>query len=312
VIKLAHEVESMFSARIVPWHGLGTIVSQALSAEEALIAAGLDWSIIQEPIIVNNNIVPCYKANVRSSDLKVLGLVSDKYTCCQNQEAFSFLNELLGFGVKFETAGSIFGGKKVWVMALLPNKYKFLDDDVAPYVAFMTSHDSSSGIKIACTATRIVCNNTLQVALHDARRIWSTSHVGDINSRMEDARKTLLLAENYMEKLAMESELLAMKKLPDDKVVAIIEELIALPDNAGGITMKNIERLREEMKIRYFDAPDLQHVPKSCYRLLNAVADFCDHSQPLRRTASYQENLFSRTIDGNPLLLKAQEILNAL
>ena len=72
-----------------------------------------------------------------------------------------------------------------------------------------------------------------------------------------------------------------------------------------------MKRLREDMKIRYFDAPDLQHVGKNAYRFVNAVSDFATHAQPLRKTANYKENLFSRTVEGNPLIDKAYQMVNA-
>ena len=72
-----------------------------------------------------------------------------------------------------------------------------------------------------------------------------------------------------------------------------------------------MKRLREDMKIRYFGAPDLQHVGKNAYRFVNAVSDFATHAQPLRKTVNYRENLFSRTVEGNPLIDKAYQMVNA-
>ena len=70
-------------------------------------------------------------------------------------------------------------------------------------------------------------------------------------------------------------------------------------------------RLREDMKRRYFDAPDLRYVGKNAYRFLNAVSDFATHAKPLRETANYRENLFARTMEGNPLIDKAYELVLA-
>ena len=72
-----------------------------------------------------------------------------------------------------------------------------------------------------------------------------------------------------------------------------------------------MKRLREDMKIRYFDAPDLQEVGKNAYRFVNAVSDFATHAEPLRKTANYKENLFSRTVDGNPMIDKAYQMVSA-
>ncbi len=69
--------------------------------------------------------------------------------------------------------------------------------------------------------------------------------------------------------------------------------------------------IREDMKLRYFEAPDLKHVGKNAYRFINAVSDFATHSKPLRNTANYRENMFAKTIEGNPLIDKAYELVLA-
>ena len=96
---MAANVETMFSVREKPWHGLGTIVMEAPTSAEALRLAGLDWMVVQEPVYTGyNEMVKGYKANVRSSDRKVLGVVSDRYKVVQNTDAFSFTDELLEIG----------------------------------------------------------------------------------------------------------------------------------------------------------------------------------------------------------------------
>ena len=77
------------------------------------------------------------------------------------------------------------------------------------------------------------------------------------------------------------------------------------------IQSKNIIRLREDMMKRYYDAPDLQKVGSNAYRFINAVSDFATHGSPLRRTANYNENLFSRTVDGNPLIDRAYQLVKS-
>ena len=120
---MAANVESMFYVRKAPWHGLGTRVMEAPDSKGALELAGLDWRVLQEPIYTTEGEAICgYKANVRDSDRKVLGVVSDRYKIVQNQEAFAFTDELLGEGVRYETAGSLQGGKRVWLLARLPHE----------------------------------------------------------------------------------------------------------------------------------------------------------------------------------------------
>lgn len=308
---MSANVESMFYVRVAPWHGLGICVEEALDSREALEQSGLDWTVEQHPIMADYNIIPGYKANVRQSDGKVLGVVTDRYKVVQNQEAFAFTDALLGEGVKYETAGSLQEGRKIWLLAKLPDKYIIEGEQIDPYLVFSSSHDGSGAIKVCMTPIRVVCQNTLNLALSSARRMWSTIHVGDLAAKMDEAHNTLLLAEKYMGKLGTEISRLSKIKLSDHKVMEYIELLLPMDAQPTELHRKNIARVREDMKMRYFDAPDLHHVGKNAYRFLCAVSDFATHAKPLRETANYRENVFSKTMDGNPLIDRAYELMGS-
>lgn len=309
---MAANIESMFYVRETPWHGLGTKVLEAPASKDALQLAGLNWRVMQEPIYTAmEELVDGYKANVRDSDRKVLGVVTDRYRVIQNDEAFAFTDELLGAGVKYETAGSLQGGRKVWLLAHMPHEYIISGERISPYLLFSNTHDGSGAIKVALTPIRVVCQNTLNLALARAKRSWSMIHTGDIREKMQEAKDTLFLAEKYMDELGKEFEALRMRKLTDKQVMEYIEILLPIEDGSTPQQEKNMKRLREDMKIHYFDAPDLQEVGKNAYRFVNAVSDFATHAEPLRRTANYKENLFSRTVDGNPMIDKAYQMVSA-
>lgn len=309
---MAANIESMFYVRETPWHGLGTRVMEAPTSKEALIVAGLDWNVVQEPIYTaTEELIDGYKANVRDSDRKVLGVVTDRYKVIQNEEAFAFTDALLGEGVRYETAGSLQGGRKVWLLAHMPHEYIIDGERISPYLLFANTHDGSGAIKVALTPIRVVCNNTLNLALSTAKRSWSMIHTGDIKGKMQEAKDTLFMARNYMDSLGKEFEKLRMQKLTDKQVMDYIEILLPMEDNSTPQQIRNMKRLQEDMKMRYFDAPDLQDVGKNAYRFVNAVSDFATHAEPLRRTANYKENLFARTIDGNPLIDKAYQMVCA-
>lgn len=309
---MAALVETMYSTREKPWHGLGTVVREAPTSENALRLAGLDWNVVQEAIYT-----PCrekiegFKANVRDTDRKVLGVVSDRYKVVQNVEAFSFTDELLGHGVRYETAGSLSGGRRVWLLARLPREYIIAGERISPYLVFSNTHDGSGSVKVAVTPVRVVCNNTLNLALETAQRSFSMVHTGNISDKITEARDTLFKAESYMDRLGAEFEQLHQQKVTDAEVQKYIELLIPMESNATRTQEKNVNRLREDLAMRYYDAPDLQKVGKNAYRFINAVSDFATHAEPLRRTANYSENLFSRTVDGNPLIDRAYQLVKS-
>lgn len=309
---MSANVETMFFVRYAPWHGLGVRVESALSSEEALVRSGLDWEVFQRPIMTDDSsIIPGYKANIRSTDNSVLGVVTDRYKVVQNREAFAFTDALLGEGVKYETAGSLQDGKKIWLLAKLPDRYIIEGEQIEPYLVFSSSHDGNGAIKVAMTPIRVVCQNTLNIAISSAKRIWSTVHVGDLSAKMDEAHNTLLLAEKYMGSLGKEFSKLNKIKLSDAKVIEYIELLLPMDDQPTATHKKNISRIRDDLKTRYFDAPDLKYLSKSAYRFINAVSDFATHAKPLRETANYRENVFAKTIEGNPLIDKAYEMVLA-
>ena len=309
---MAANVESMFYTREKPWHGLGVQVQEAPTSEKALWLAGLDWKVLQKDIYTEGRIkVPGYKANVRDSDGQVLGVVTDRYKVIQNEEAFAFTDALLGKGVRYETAGSLQKGKKVWMLARLPKEYIISGERISPYLVFSNTHDGSGAVRVAVTPIRVVCNNTLNLALNTARRSWSMIHTGNISGKIQEAADTLFRAEEYMDKLGKEIEDLRGVEITDQQVKEYIEILLPMEKEPTPAQARNMIRLRTDMKQRYYDAPDLQKVGNNAYRFINAVSDFATHSSPLRRTANYNENLFSRTVDGNPLIDKAYQLVKS-
>ena len=309
---MAANVETMFYVRETPWHGLGTRVMEAPSSKEALGLAGLDWKVVQEPVYTQaEELIEGYKANVRDSDRKVLGVVTNRYRIIQNEEAFGFTDALLGEGVRYETAGSLQGGRKVWLLARLPHEYIISGERISPYLVFSNAHDGSGAVRVALTPIRVVCNNTLNLALSTAKRSWSMMHTGNVQEKLEEAKDTLFRAEIYMDSLGKEFDELRKKKLTDKQVMDYIEILLPMEDNTTPQQRKNISRLREDMGRRYFDAPDLKTVGKNAYRFINAVSDFATHAEPLRKTANYKENIFSKTMEGNPLIDKAYQMVKA-
>lgn len=309
---MAANVETMFYTREKPWHGLGIRVEEAPCSADALYLAGLNWRVMQEPIFTDTGeVIPGYKANVRDSDRKVLGVVTDRYKIIQNHEAFAFTDSLLGSGVRYETAGSLQEGKRVWLLARLPREYIISGERISPYLVFSNTHDGSGSVKVALTPVRVVCNNTLNLALKTAGRSWSMMHTGNINDKIREAKDTLFMAEEYMDRLGREFENLRKQKITGGQVKEYIELLLPMEKDATPIQSKNIIKLREDMTRRYYDAPDLQDLGNNAYRFLNAVSDFATHSEPLRRTPKYNENLFMRTMDGNPLIDRAYQLVSA-
>ena len=309
---MSAQVETMFYTRTAPWHGLGTRVEESPGSKEALEAAGLNWQVIQKEICTQDGrIIPGFRANIRDQDQRVLGVVTNRYKVVQNEEAFAFTNQLLGEGVTYETAGSLQDGRRTWILARLPQRYIISGDEITPYLVFMNSHDGTGAIKAAMTPVRVVCQNTLNLALATAKRSWSTNHTGDIRGKLKDAEQTLLYAGHYMKELGKAIDQLNQLRLSDQRVYEYIDELFPIMEEATEMQKKNIVRLRDDVKLRYFEAPDLRNTGKNAYRFINAVSDFATHAKPLKERTNYRESLFGRTVEGNILIDKAYQMVKA-
>ncbi len=288
------------------------MVAEAPNSKDALRLAGLNWKVLQEPVYTENEeLIQGYKANVRDTDRKVLGVVTDRYKVIQNEEAFAFTDTLLGEGVRYETAGSLQEGRRVWMLARLPREFIIGGERISPYMVFSNTHDGSGAVKTALTPIRVVCNNTLNLALRTAKRSWSMIHTGDISGKIEEAKNTLFLADEYMTALGQEFENLRKIKLSEKQVLDYIKILLPMEENYSLLQKRGVEKLRADMKMRYFDAPDLKDVGNNGYRFVNAVSDFATHSTPRRKTANYKENIFARTADGNPMIDRAYQLVKA-
>ena len=330
---MAANVETMFSGNgIVPWHGIGEIVKGTLSSEEAIKVAKLDWDVIQEDMFIwdaNEQKfvkVPGMKANVRSTDKKFLGPVTDRYKIVQNRDAFGFTDELLGEGIQYESAGSLASGKRIWLLAKMPDSI-MAEEKMENYLVFTNTHDGTGAVKVACTNVRVVCQNTLSLALRTAQRHWSCTHTGDIKYKLEEARYTLLNAKRYMEALEEEFGQLKLKTVTEAQVRNMTEELLKIEfktqfekavktgkilDFKEAIRQQKYEekinRKRTDILNIYFDKPDLRDTPHTAFRFVNAVSDYALHNTDHKNTRNYQENLFMRTVDGHSMIDASHQI----
>jgi phage/plasmid-like protein (TIGR03299 family) len=219
---MSHEIETMAWAGETPWHGLGVEVHNDLTPDQMLVKAGLDWTVEKHPtfaVINDEPVVTPSQALVRSSDNKVLTMVSGDWNPVQNHEAFEFFNEFVMEGnMEMHTAGSLKGGQMVWALAKVKDSFEILGGDkVESYLLFSNPHQYGRGIDIRFTPIRVVCNNTLTLSLNS-----SSEHMVKLNHRRKfDAgmvKSTLGIASHKLGEYKEMSEFLASKFFKRDTV----------------------------------------------------------------------------------------------
>lgn len=305
---MAANVETMMYVREKPWHGLGTKVDEAPTSADALHLAGLDWTVEQRKIqICGGAKIEGYRANIRSTDSKILGVVSDRYRIVQNVDAFAFTDSLIEGEVRYETAGSLNGGKKIWLLARLPET-EIVGDKTEPYLCFSNTHDGTGAIRVCMTPIRVVCNNTLNFALGTAKRAWSVRHTGDIQSKLHEARVCLDMANKYMDDLGEFGDRMANISVTDERIKEILEELFPTNKDSSDREKRNAQKARDEYMVCYF-APDIMKFHGTAWGALNAMSDMATHSTPLRKSENYRANNWGRIMDGHAMMDKMASLL---
>lgn len=226
-----HAVETMFSGEgLVPWHGLGTVVEGLLTAEEALKAAGLDWTVERQPIYFGESkeIFPGRQAIVRMSDNKGLGIVGPIYQMFQNVESFEFFDNLVANNeAKYTAAGALHGGKKVWITAKVGGEILVGGEDAHQrYLLITNTHDGSGAFTAALVMIRAVCQNTVTMALNGASHKWTLRHQTSLSGKVQEAREALDMTFKYDE--AFEAEVQKMMKIQvtKDKFEKLVNNLV--------------------------------------------------------------------------------------
>jgi len=213
------EKHSFFSVKEKAWHGLGQIVADYPTSAEAIRYAGLDYEVEKRPLFTNTLVndlaeldegvfpktdVPNYFATVRNDNNAVLGVVGKDYEVVQNADAFQFFDAIVGGGdgIKYETAGALGKGERIFITAKLPDHIKVGKQDlIEQYLFLTTSHDGFGSITAAFTPVRIVCNNTLNAAMRNHSNGIKIRHTASANDRLKQAHTLMSISHAVAQEL---------------------------------------------------------------------------------------------------------------
>lgn len=314
--------DSMFSVRQTPWHGLGAVLDQSpATIVEAIQASGLGWRVAREPIAVDRGDaatvddwweprceeIPGYYATVRQDTRAVLGIVGERYRIVQNEQAFQFVDQLLGSSLNVETAGSLGGGRRVWVLATLPEHIEVGGDPVRPYVLLMNSHDGSTAVIAATTPVRVVCQNTLNISLRRAIQKFSIRHTEQISRRVHEARRVLDLSVDYYEQFKATGDQLASERCSERQLQKVLDELYpsGTEDSMTDRTRKGREQVKERIVDLFLRGATQGNAPGSKWAAVNAIVEYGDWHRPIRQGGER----FARAIDDGAQKTRALELI---
>lgn len=267
----------------LPWHGLGTPVSDDMTPQQMMEAAGLDWSVEKVPTFIDLNgqkIETGQEALVRSTDGKILTQVGKGWNPVQNSEAFDFFTDFVSAGdMVMDTAGSLKEGQIVWAMADVRDGFSlFNGDEVKGYLLFSNPHQYGKAIDIKFVMERVVCNNTLTVALNEKGMPGvRINHRSEFNA--EIVKETLGLSHNKIEKFKEAAEFLGSKRYDEEMLKRFMAKVFGESTRDDKLLSRTAEQAMEYVE----NQPGDNFRPGTWWNAYNAVTYMADHK--LGRTA---------------------------
>lgn len=220
---MSHEVESMFSVKETPWHGLGTILDHAPSIKEAITAAGLNWEVKREPLFFEDGTPTKSCAITRATDREIFGYTSPNYTPLQNKDAFEWFQPFVDSeAVTLETAGSLRKGAHVFILAKISKDPIVIvpkaNDEVLQFLLLANGHDGTMAAHAGFTPVRVVCANTLSAAMgNENTRLMKAFHTSKVKDAMLAVRDVIDVATRSFQATAEQYKVLAAHDI--DKVM---------------------------------------------------------------------------------------------
>lgn len=232
------DMASFASLREPAWHGLGTILDSEVSTQEMLEVAHLaGWNVrladVDLPGRSHKNYFAVTRTNPFDGGADVLGVVGERYKVLQNEELFSFADNMLDGG-RWETAGSIKNGTVVFGSLALDREVVLdengVGDKINTYLLVHTSHDGSLAVQASVTPVRVVCQNTLNAALSGVKQSFKIRHTSTVTGKVQAAREALGLANTYLDEFEKEAQTLIQKEITADTFFDIIKAAYPEPD----------------------------------------------------------------------------------
>lgn len=300
---MAHEIterDGLVLAGQRAWHGLGVVVPEAPTPADALKLASLDWSVEQWPLSATNGesgenakraAVTSHVLNVRSDTGAPLGVVTSGYVPTHNRDIAELVCELdRSKDVRLESAGSIRGGKRVWFLAQ-GESFGIGQDETRRYLLFATGHDGTLAFHAQPTSIRVVCSNTLHMAL-GRNSAFSFRHSGNVRSKIDEIRKALGLFSVVSTDFENKARALAAKTLTRDEIQAFFVDVYQttedeIPTNPS---TKDERKKREDAaqviarwSANFDRESSMSGFPRgSAWLAMNAVTRWYDHQRHYR------------------------------
>ncbi len=296
---MAHQLEirnggASFASTKPAWHGLGTIVENAMTSKEAIELARLNYQVIKTAIMADVPGVGQFPINDRFATFRTdtnqpLGVVGNRYEIVQNTEAFTFFDSIVGEGKAiFETAGVLGIGERVFISAKMPDSIRIAgtDDLTEVYVLLTSSHDGTGSIVAAVVPIRVVCSNTLNAALRSTISRVSIRHTRNADGKLREAHRLLGISEKYVKELNEAFNVMSRTYVSDvaakDLIAKLFKAQKADSRQANEAESTRIMNIRADVLRSYMTGVGQEGIIGTAWGLYNGVTHYFDHMKNYR------------------------------
>lgn len=294
---MAHHIENMAFVGATPWHGLGSQLSRNQPLEVWQREAGMDWHIEESPVrfvagasshLSSIHSYPEQKVLYRSDTKAPLSVVSNRYKVVQPNEVLEFYRDLTEYaGYELETAGVLKGGKKFWALARTGQSSVLKGrDEVNGYLLLATSCDGTLATMVTPTTVRVVCNNTLAVAVNGASQAIRVPHSTEFNPQR--VKQQLGISVSQWSEFMYRMKTLSERKVKPKEALQYFLQVICSTDTDLE-DRKQLPQHRALQKVQDLyqgqgRGSQLVSAQDTAWGLLNAVTEFVDHEKRARST----------------------------
>lgn len=335
---MSHDLEMQdgkvaFALRGEPaWHNLANKLFSAdekIDTKTMLDSALLsNWDIklleVDNPVGYNNDKTNYFvtRTNPFGNGKDILGVVGQRYKVVQNEQLFEFGDNLLHGGASWESAGSIKGGRLVFGSLVIPKEFTLdpqgANDTTRTYLLVHTSHDGSVSLQASITPVRVVCQNTLNLALGAVKQSFKLRHTQSVDGKIQVAREALGLTFQYMDLFEQEAKAMFETAVTDLQFNKIITSIYPKPEKDNKKAVKRWENNISLINDIYTDSPTNANVKGTAWGVFNALTEKLDYFGQVRKSANISETKFAnasgfdamRNANKNKLFRQVKQLAN--
>lgn len=302
------------------WHGLEQSIDNPVDRHDAIRMAGLDWQVGLTEVCYDDggmmSVVPDQYVVVREDNGAPLGIVGSKYTPIQNEALFDVTEAILGEenSARYNAAASLRGGRTTYVLLKREEQIVPFDEPteaIAQYLYAATSHDGSMALTAGLTNTRIVCMNTLQMALGGSQTKVAVRHTASADAKMKSAQEILSLSNEYGVRLKQAAEHFMTESMDRDRMRRLLEALFPIRDEESERSVTIANNKRRDVMRNWLLSDNIENVRYTEWGALQAISEWDQHKRNYRGATpeDREDNKFMHALSGNTPLVQAERIL---